>query len=265
MGFVTIASTTNLNGPSGTTQEVLVQFIGEKLSRLDYISGTVKLKASFLQLSKEEKEQAILDVIKKEFYPEPFNQDRIEEVSKTVDLVKGELTTKVEELKFEQDNLQAKQSELEANESTAIERYKELNDSVKSISKHILKSDIAQEDYDNIISVFPEWKVETSYSVGDIVRYQGKAWEVIQAHTSESDWTPDTVPALFKEVTPKKVVDETTGEETEIIPDFVQPTGTHDVYSKGDKVLFQDKVYTSAIDNNAYSPSDYPQGWEEMK
>ena len=32
----------------------------------------------------------------------------------------------------------------------------------------------------------------------------------------------------------------------------------------GDKVKFEGKVYQSLIDNNVWSPSDYPQGWEEV-
>ena len=50
----------------------------------------------------------------------------------------------------------------------------------------------------------------------------------------------------------------------ETIPDFVQPTGAHDAYQKGDKVKFEGKVYESLIDANTYSPSAYPAGWKEI-
>lgn len=50
----------------------------------------------------------------------------------------------------------------------------------------------------------------------------------------------------------------------ETIPEFVQPTGAHDAYKKGDKVKFEGKIYQSLIDNNAYSPSEYPAGWKEI-
>lgn len=36
-----------------------------------------------------------------------------------------------------------------------------------------------------------------AYKVGDIVTYKGVAYRVIQAHTSQSGWTPDAVPALY--------------------------------------------------------------------
>lgn len=48
------------------------------------------------------------------------------------------------------------------------------------------------------------------------------------------------------------------------IPEFVQPTGAHDAYKKGDKVSFNGKIYESLIDTNAYSPSAYPLGWREI-
>lgn len=46
------------------------------------------------------------------------------------------------------------------------------------------------------------------------------------------------------------------------IPDFVQPTGPDDAYNTGDKVMFNGSAYESLIDNNVWSPSEYPQGWQ---
>ena len=72
------------------------------------------------------------------------------------------------------------------------------------------------------------------------------------AHTSQVDWTPDITPALFVVVS----LDEW--------PEFVQPTGAHDAYNKGDKVTFEGKHYISLIDGNVYSPTAYPAGWQEQ-
>ena len=47
-------------------------------------------------------------------------------------------------------------------------------------------------------------------------------------------------------------------------PEFVQPTGAHDAYKKGDKVTFEGKHYISLIDANVYSPTAYPAGWQEQ-
>lgn len=47
-------------------------------------------------------------------------------------------------------------------------------------------------------------------------------------------------------------------------PEWVQPTGAHDAYNKGDKVTFEGKHYMSLIDGNIWSPAAYPAGWEEQ-
>jgi hypothetical protein len=46
------------------------------------------------------------------------------------------------------------------------------------------------------------------------------------------------------------------------MPEWQQPTGAHDIYNTGDKVIFEGQVYRSTIDNNTWSPTAYPQGWE---
>ncbi|KAI3596950.1 carbohydrate-binding module family 12 protein [Moniliophthora roreri] len=41
------------------------------------------------------------------------------------------------------------------------------------------------------------WEPGTSYAIGDVVEYQGHRYKVIQAHTSQGDWTPPATPALW--------------------------------------------------------------------
>lgn len=55
-----------------------------------------------------------------------------------------------------------------------------------------------------------------------------------------------------------------TTESDEEYPEFVQPTGAHDSYKKGDKVTYNVKKYTCIMDNCVWSPDTYPQGWEEV-
>ena len=111
-----------------------------------------------------------------------------------------------------------------------------------------------------------------AYNLGDIVSYNGKLYKsIINANV----WAPDVYSAGWEEYTESTSGGDsgetggggTTEPETpptETIPDFVQPTGAHDAYKKGDKVRFNGKVYESLIDANAYSPSDYPAGWKEI-
>ncbi|MFJ3030940.1 carbohydrate-binding protein [Rothia terrae] len=45
---------------------------------------------------------------------------------------------------------------------------------------------------------------------------------------------------------------------------FKQPTGSHDAYKQGDIITYQGKQYKSTTNNNVWSPTAYPQGWEEI-
>lgn len=44
------------------------------------------------------------------------------------------------------------------------------------------------------------WQVGASYRVGDVVTYNGVSYRCLQAHTSQSTWTPDVVPALWQRI-----------------------------------------------------------------
>ena len=102
------------------------------------------------------------------------------------------------------------------------------------------------------MAIYPVWEIGTAYAVNDRRRYGANLYKCVQAHTSQADWTPDAVPALWVKVS------------VEEWPEFVQPTGAHDAYNTGDKVTYNGKRYVSLIDANVYSPGDYPAGWEEQ-
>ena len=94
-----------------------------------------------------------------------------------------------------------------------------------------------------------------AYEVGKRVLYNGVLYKVIQAHISQVGWNPIDAPSLFA-----KVINETVDGS---IPEFEQPDSTNP-YMKGDRVIFNGKVYESLIDNNVYSPEAYPAGWKEV-
>jgi hypothetical protein len=45
---------------------------------------------------------------------------------------------------------------------------------------------------------YPAWVVNHAYKVGDRVSYAGHNYQCLQAHTSQADWTPPAVPALWQ-------------------------------------------------------------------
>ena len=97
------------------------------------------------------------------------------------------------------------------------------------------------------------WEVGVLYPVGRYITHKDILYKVLTEHTSQTDWTPDAAPSLFA-----KVLIDPTGET---IPEWVQPDSTN-AYMTGDKVTYEGVVYESIIDNNIWSPADYPAGWK---
>ena len=100
------------------------------------------------------------------------------------------------------------------------------------------------------IEAFPKWEVNKAYVKDDRVRYENILYKVLQNHTSQSDWTPNVAVSLFVKIS------------IEEYPQWVQPTGSHDAYQKGDKVAHKEKHWVSDVDNNVWEPSVY--GWSEV-
>lgn len=121
----------------------------------------------------------------------------------------------------------------------------------------ILAENLDDEAAIDAVELFPNWAVGVEYAKDERVRYNGVLYKVLQSHTSQADWTPDTAFSLFARVLIP---------DPEVIPVWEQPSAEN-AYMKGDKVYFptaEDDVYQSKIDNNVWSPADYPQGWQKL-
>lgn len=99
--------------------------------------------------------------------------------------------------------------------------------------------------------LFAEWAYPVAYTVGQLRRHNGKLYRCVQAHTSQSDWTPDTAASLWS----------VAADPAEEWPAWSQPIGAHDAYAKGDKVSHNGKHWTSSVDSNVWEPSVF--GWDE--
>ena len=73
---------------------------------------------------------------------------------------------------------------------------------------------------------------------------------MVQAPTTQADWTPPSVPALW---TPVRQTEGPT------VDPWVQPTGSSDAYQVGDRVTFNGQTYESTAANNSWQPGVY--GW----
>lgn len=99
--------------------------------------------------------------------------------------------------------------------------------------------------------LFAEWAYPVAYKTGQIRRYKGTLYKCVQNHTSQADWTPDTASSLWSK----------TNDPAEEWPEWSQPVGAHDAYSKGAKVSHKEKHWISTVDSNVWEPGVY--GWEE--
>ena len=101
--------------------------------------------------------------------------------------------------------------------------------------------------------IFDEFEVGKGYEVGKRILYQDVLYKVITSHTSQETWTPDVSPSLFA-----PIINETIDGS---IPEWKQPDSTN-AYMTGDRVIFEEKEYESLVDNNVWSPSANPSGWQ---
>ena len=110
---------------------------------------------------------------------------------------------------------------------------------------------ISTEDMLDLVDDFKPYQAGSFYLVGDIFSLDNQLYKVLQSHTSQEDWKPSSTPALYKPIAPPNVIAE-----------WKQPTGAHDAYNIGDKVIFEGVVYKSLINGNTWSPKAYPGGWK---
>lgn len=124
-----------------------------------------------------------------------------------------------------------------------------------------LDADTAVADMMEVASVFPKYQVGKAYKVKDVFAYGENAvgdpqlYQVLQAHTSAAEWTPDTAISLYKPI----------GVTESGYPEWVQPLGASDAYNTGDIVSYDGVLYQSTIDGNVWAPADYPAGWSEYQ
>lgn len=156
----------------------------------------------------------------------------------------------------------------EANPNLAIDKLdnivKELEKGIKTAFETlVLSKNLSKEQKENILNQYKPYQIGKVYEENEKFTYKDKVYEVIQEHTSQTTWLPEATPALYKEYLNVEIQNQD-GSKTEVVKEFIQPTGAHDAYNKGDKVLFKGKIYKSKIDANTFSPEQFADGWEEV-
>ncbi len=91
--------------------------------------------------------------------------------------------------------------------------------------------------------LYPNWADATAYAIDNVVRFQATTCRCVQAHTSQPDWTPPQVPALWTIYRPPGIA----------LP-WVQPLGASDAYQTGELVTHSGDEWVCDIDDNVWEP-----------
>lgn len=124
------------------------------------------------------------------------------------------------------------------------------------VQMSVQSANLTDEKTMEIADLYPEWAAMKAYSENEIVKYgvnvngETQLYKVVQAHTSQENWTPDTAASLYKKI----------GYTEEGVAIWTQPLGNTDAYMKGDIVSFENQLWESTVDNNVWQPGVY--GWE---
>ena len=126
----------------------------------------------------------------------------------------------------------------------------ELREMINRINYYHVAGELTDADREYLVQ-FAQEKAIAAMDVDPKVEILA-LWEAVHA-------LQDTVDAIERGDIP------TPTPEPDEYPPFVQPTGAHDAYRKGQGCTYNDKHYVSLIDANIWAPDVYPQGWQEVE
>lgn len=120
--------------------------------------------------------------------------------------------------------------------------------------KMVEKGEIDEVTASENASLFLEWQTGINYKTNTLLQHEGLLYKVIQEHVSQADWTPDKTISLYKVI----------GINENGILDWSRPISSADAYMIGDECMFNGVHKRSTINNNVWSPDEYPAGWEDV-
>lgn len=116
---------------------------------------------------------------------------------------------------------------------------------------------LTNDDAMEVAMIYPKYIVGKFYKINEIFTYDKnnvndpQLYRVLQDHTSQADWTPNTTPSLYKAI----------GLTDDGVAMWSQPVGASDAYNKGDVVSHNGVLWESEIEANVWEPGIY--GWTQ--
>ena len=108
-----------------------------------------------------------------------------------------------------------------------------------------------------VSGLYADWEYG-KHIAGEIYNANRQTWECFQAYDNAVH--PDIVPGNSAWYTFNRPLH---GKSRETAREFVQPTGSHDIYKAGEWMIFTAKYYRCKQDT-AHSPADYAAAWENL-
>lgn len=117
-----------------------------------------------------------------------------------------------------------------------------------------VEEDVTADEVIEIAPLLKKWAPGV-YNVGEVVVYEGYPYKVYSAHdsTASTDWTPTGAASLF---IPYHATN------ADLALPWAAPTGAHDVYKKGEFMIWTDGRVAECLENTNFSPTDYAQAWK---
>lgn len=147
------------------------------------------------------------------------------------------------------------QEEFKAFREQVYGKFKDYDDILRSLLQD--KTTLIAGTFDDttaatVKELYPEWEAGITVAKNDRYRYQDTLYKCLQAHTTQTDWTPTAAASLWAKVLIP---------DADVIPEWTQPTNANP-YMKGDVVTHSNKTWESTTDNNVWEPGVY--GWTEI-
>ena len=104
---------------------------------------------------------------------------------------------------------------------------------------------LTDEEAKGLSLLFEEWRPSEVYKIGDRIRYNGVLYKCLEDNNATMETPPSVMPSVWT-----KIFAETVSEE---IPAWEQPEEGNG-YADGDRVIHNDIIYISQVDNNIWEP-----------
>lgn len=203
-------------------------------------------------LSNGELKQELLDRISS-FYEEI---QKAEEAVTSLDLRNEELIDRLNKLNQAKAYILDESVDLLLTEED-LQKEVEQEKEKEEVLQDLLSSKISNDS--SLLGVFKkfikDWKIDTFYLQGSLVKHLDKVYKVKIAHTSKQGDEPKEDSALFL------LLKEDVNIFDKIPTIFIKPRSLDKGYNKGDRVIFKFKVYESLINQNIDSPEEKPENW----